>query len=245
MSVLSSIFESIQHTLQRTEPDVWVAQINGQPLHVREIRLASDISEQKPPLIIGLHGYGIDEMQMKTLVNIQLDQPFVYLAPRAPHIHPTGGYAWFPINVMDGTFQVDSAEMRSSLDLIADLIPQAVKRYQADPAQVFVIGYSQGAVMSIAFMLTHPELIAGAAAMSGQLLDEVKAYAVPTMAQRKPFFLGYGTKDPLITLDDMRETTAFMAAHGIDVTYSEYPIPHVVSQAQLRDVEAWLTPLLS
>ncbi len=145
----------------------------------------------------------------------------------------------------DGVFHVDAAEVKSSLDLIADLIPQAVERYQADPERVFVIGYSQGAAMSITFMLYCPELIAGGAAMSGQLLDVTKSFAVQSVDQRKPFFLGYGTKDPLITSENMVETTAYMESRGIDVTYREYPIPHVVSQQQLRDLEAWIKPHLS
>lgn len=85
MNALSTIYETIQHTFQRTEPDVWTSQIAGQSLHVREIQVPSaGAPHQKPPLLIGLHGYGIDERQMKTLVNVPLDQPFIYL-----HVHLT------------------------------------------------------------------------------------------------------------------------------------------------------------
>lgn len=59
--------------------------------------------------------------------------------------------------------------------------------------------------MSIGFMLSHPDLIASGVAMSGQLLDDVKSFAVQPQDQRKSFFLGYGSKEPLITPDDMRK----------------------------------------
>ena len=242
-------WRSIQRPFQRTEPDVWKAQIAGQPLIVRELQLAANISSQKPPLLIGLHGYGSDERQMKTLVGVELDQPFIYLAPRAPYPHPTGGYAWFPINVNtgavnNGAFEFEATQIKSSLDLIAALIPQAVERYGADPERVFVIGYSQGAAMSLAFMLTHPQRIAGAAAMSGQLLDAIKPYVVPPLDQQKPFFLGYGTKDQFITPEGMTAAKAYLTSRNVAVTYRTYPIPHVVSQAELRDLEAWIEPFL-
>ncbi|MEM7126553.1 MAG: dienelactone hydrolase family protein [Chloroflexota bacterium] len=252
MSTLTNIYRAIQQSLQRSEPEVWTPDVVGKRQHVREIHLASISPDVKPPLIIGLHGYGINEMQMKTLVNVQLNQPFIYLAPRAPYIHPTGGYAWFPVDSISNgdkgrEFHVDPASVQSSLQLIAELIPLAVERYQADPNRVFIIGYSQGAAMSIAFMLSHPELLAGGAAMSGQLLDEAKSLASKARngnpaRESKPFFLGYGTKDPFITQSDMLNTIAFMESGGVNVTYHEYPIPHVVSQQQLRDLERWILP---
>ncbi len=38
----------------------------------------------------------------------------------------------------------------------------------------------------------------------------------------------------------MEATQAFLREREMDVTYREYAIPHVVSQAELRDVEQWL-----
>lgn len=107
------------------------------------------------------------------------------------------------------------------LDLIAQLIPQAIACYQADPQRVFVIGYSQGATMSIGVMLAHSDQIAGAAAINGRLIDEFKLFTDPPNRQRKLFFLGYGTKDSFITPEDMDETRTYMELHVIDIIYRD------------------------
>lgn len=216
-------------------------QLNNQEIFVETISSQTGDTPQSPMLLIGLHGYGMDEHQIKTLINLDLDFPHIYIALRGFFNLEDGGQAWFPIQLVNDHIQAKAKELRQSLDLLAEFIPTAVKYYHANPTNVYILGYSQGGNMSLSFALTHPELIAGAVVLSGSLLEDIKPWMQPANTlQSNPLFIGHGTRDDLVSADHMREVEGFLRSRNIAVTYQEYSIPHVVSREQRQDVAHWL-----
>ena len=196
---------------------------------------------KSPALLIGLHGFGSDETQLETLLDLELNFPYVYLAPRAWYTLTGGGYAWFPLTQDGDTFKVDTSQHHESMTLLESFITVAVKHYQADPTKVCLVGYSQGASLSLSYFLHKPETLFGAVALSGALLPEMKPDGLePASFKDKPLFVGHGTLDALISEQDRTEIKTYVQAHAIDLTYREYRIPHVVSRAEKREVELWL-----
>ncbi|MEM6427601.1 MAG: dienelactone hydrolase family protein [Deinococcota bacterium] len=200
-----------------------------------------DVTTSKPALLVGLHGFGSDETQLQTLLDLELDIPFAYLAPRAWYTLTDGGYAWFPLERTDGGFTTDRAQVFESLALLEAFIQAAINTYNADPNKVFLVGYSQGGGMSLSYYLHKPETIAGAVALSGALLSEM----IPDQLESStlgtiPLFVGQGTLDTLISQEERLNQKQWLEQHNIPLTYCEYPIPHVVSQQQRRDVQTWL-----
>jgi len=225
----------------RHHADTYLADADGTPLPVKEIHVPPQAATEPLPLLIGLHGYGSDERQINTLVNLHVEQPYVYLALRAWHHLHDGGYAWFPLTKTDTGIRSAPQDVVGSLERLARFIPRAVQRYHANPHQVFLVGYSQGAVMKLAFTLMYPELMAGAVALSGQIIPELGPFVVHMdRLQRKPVFVGYGTQDHLITAADRHTARQYLLARGLNLTYKEYAIPHVVSATERQDVAQWL-----
>jgi phospholipase/carboxylesterase len=56
-----------------------------------------------------------------------------------------------------------------SRDLLARFIEETTAAYGFDSSRVFLFGFSQGAVRSLALLLARPELVRGMVADSGQL----------------------------------------------------------------------------
>lgn len=193
-----------------------------------------------PVLFIGLHGFGSDETQIATLVNLELDTPFVYLAPRAWYTLTDGGYAWFPLTQEGETFKVDKVQYRESMGLLEAFIQAAAQHYGA--REVYLVGYSQGAGLSLSYFLHKSETITGAIAMSGTLLPEMKPAEL--VAINKPLFVGHGTLDTLISAEERAELKRYLAQHNVSLTYREYAVPHVVSQEEKRDVQRWLSGVI-
>jgi phospholipase/carboxylesterase len=71
------------------------------------------------------------------------------------------------------------------------------------------------------------------------LAHTVAAEASPA-GRGTPVFLAHGTQDPLIPLARARMARDALAALGCPVEYHEYPTGHAVSDAEIRDVAAWL-----
>ena len=57
---------------------------------------------------------------------------------------------------------IDEAEAERGWQMLGEFVDAAVERYGADPARVFIGGFSQGAIMAMATLLTAPSKLAGA-----------------------------------------------------------------------------------
>ena len=187
-----------------------------------------------PPLIVLLHGSGADERDMIGLWR-DLPQDFVVVSPRAPFADARGGWRWYRKASRDA----DIAISRKIVDLIVDT---AVKRFDADPARVYVGGFSQGAVMTYEVALHEPSRIRGGVVLSGTLFAAALA-GLPERAalDRESFFIGHGTVDRRIPFASATAARASLARLGVPVAFHAYPgMGHATEAAETRDVAAWL-----
>jgi len=197
-----------------------------------------------PPLLILLHGYGSNEHDLFGLAPY-LDPRFLILSLRAPYELMPGGYAWFEIGWTANRIVIDGQQAEASRRLIVELIPAAVAAYRADPARVYLLGFSQGAILSAAATLTRPELVAGAVLMSGRVPDEVRGQiAVPEQLDGKPFLVVHGVTDTVLPIQNGRASRAILERLPVDLTYKEYRMGHEVSAESLADVAQWLAARL-
>ena len=187
-----------------------------------------------PPLIVLLHGSGADERDMIGLWR-DLPQDFVVVSPRAPFADPGGGWRWY----RKGSRDADIALSRKIVDLI---VASVEKRFDADPARVFIGGFSQGAVMTYEVALHAPGRFRGAAVLSGTLFPSATAGlpARPDLAHAA-FFVAHGTADPRIPFAAATSARATLDRLGVPVAFHAYPgMGHTTDADETRDLSAWL-----
>ena len=197
-----------------------------------------------PPLLLLLHGIGSNEHDLYGLAPY-LDERFLIISVRAPNTLGPGSYAWFEVNFTPQGPVIHPEQAEASRETLITFIKEAITTYSADPEQVFLMGFSQGAIMSASVALTRPELVAGAVLMSGRILPEIQ----PSIASNKelnsfPFLVVHGTADVVLPISYGRASREILSSLPVDLTYHEYSMGHEVSQASLRDVTAWLTERL-
>jgi phospholipase/carboxylesterase len=197
-----------------------------------------------PPLLVMLHGIGADENDLLPLFR-ELDPRLTVVSLRAPRQYHVG-YAWFQIAWRpDGSIVPDVAQAHEALPDLVRWIEAAPSRLATDPARLYVLGFSQGAMMSYGVLRTAPERLAGLIALSGRFSDELfPATASPGAIARVPVFMGHGTRDDLLPVANGRAARDLLQPLVRDLTYREYPIGHGISPEELRDVAAWLTERL-
>lgn len=133
---------------------------------VRPLTPGSNREGERAPLLILMHGVGATETQMAQLAPA-FDSRFVVLSVRAPLVLGPSAFGWFHVTfTAQGPVIVDE-EAEVGWKLLARFIDEAVAAYGADPARVFLAGFSQGGIMALATLLTAPEKVAGVASMSG------------------------------------------------------------------------------
>jgi phospholipase/carboxylesterase len=203
----------------------------------------------RPPLLLLLHGVGANERQM-TAIAPAFDPRLVVVSARSPIAlgrGPSGqeAFAWFHVRFTADGPMIDRDEAAMGWAHVAHFADEAVDAYGADPARVFVAGFSQGGIMALAALLTAPERFAGAAVMSGRLLPEVIAHAADDDALRgKPVLLVHGIEDQKLDIKLARWAREQLAEFPLAVDYRELPMGHGITPASLAVVTAWIGGLV-
>ncbi len=189
------------------------------------------------PVIILLHGYGSNEADLFGLKEI-LPKKYLVASARAPYPVGTNGFQWFNLNNLD-----DQPEIGNSRELIVKFIDGLINKYKADKQNVFLIGFSQGAMMSYEVGLYNPGKVKGIAPLSGRIFSSVRQNiknASPQMKQLK-VFIAHGTADNRINVAEGKAANSFLKNIGLKPEYHEYAgMGHTISNDVLRDLVKWL-----
>lgn len=197
-----------------------------------------------PPLLLLLHGIGSNEYDLYGLAPF-LDERFLIISARAPNTLGPESYAWFEADFTPQGPVINPEQAEASRKTLIAFLNEAVTAYRADPKRVYLMGFSQGAIMSASVALTQPELVAGVVLMSGRILPEIQ----PLIASHEeldglPFLVVHGTADMVLPITHGRASRQLLSSLPVELTYHEYPMGHEVSQESLADVTAWLSARL-
>ena len=208
------------------------------------VRKPAGTPDGPPPLLILLHGVGSNEQDLMGLAP-QLDSRFLIVSARAPITLGAGSFAWFHVQFTPTGFIINPAEAEASRQRILKFVDEVVAEHKADPKRVYLLGFSQGCIMSLYSALTEPEKFAGVVGMSGRLLPEaLSGIAAPDRLRHLQIIVVHGTEDPVIPIEYGRAIRDQLNALPIKFGYKEYRMGHYVSPESLADISRWLTERL-
>lgn len=195
------------------------------------------------PLVIFLHGSGSNEQDLFELKD-ELPEHYNYLSVRAPKVMEPGHYQWFAKSG-EGAYEGDPSDLKASGQVLLDFIAKARAKYPTDASKVYLVGFSQGAMMSYEVALRHPEAVGGIAAMGGRVLSGLRAELSPDESRRAlAVFIGHGTADPIIPYHDGTEADTFLRTLALEPEFHAYPgVGHGISALEVQDLRAWLERL--
>ncbi|KAB0563335.1 phospholipase [Pseudomonas palleroniana] len=193
------------------------------------------------PLVIFLHGFGSNEEDLFGIKDA-LPSTWTYLSVRAPMPVDPSGYRWFARKPGDGDYDGETADLQRSARLIEEFVTQATAKYHTQSDRVFLVGFSQGAIMSYEVGLRKPGLVRGIAALSGSVLPVLKAELKPDAALDKlAIFIGHGTLDQALPYTAATRANDVLLGLGLKPEFHGYMgMPHTVSEAEIQDLKAWL-----
>lgn len=189
-------------------------------------------------MLVLLHGYGADEHDLFGLIPHLPEGIAVasVAAPLAPP-WPMPGRSWYPIEGLEGR---SSAAVTTAAEAFLRWLDAAV----GDAPSVALLGFSQGAAVSLQALRLAPERFGAVVALSG--------YATPgdlphdeTLAElRPPVFWGRGTNDDVIPAELIDHTAQWLPDHS-DLSGRVYTgLTHSISEEELGDVRLFLTKWL-
>ncbi len=202
------------------------------------IERAPKKSTENPPLLIMLHGYGSHEEDLFSFSE-ELQDEFHIVSVRAPYSIGFGGYAWYAINFdADQNKFSDIPQARESLVLIDELISELKEKI--NPSKIFLVGFSQGAILSYAFSFNYPNKVDHVIALSGYLIEDLIPKEFYSNLQTD-YYSSHGTVDQVIPVTWARKIEPFLKSQGLSCDYSEYPIGHGVAPQNFYSFKDWIS----
>ena len=189
-------------------------------------------------ILVLLHGYGSNEHDLPGLGSA-LSSDCTLLSLRAPIDLPFGGHAWFSLYPQEKGFKADIPEALKALDRLEQLLEELIERYAPASGKVWLLGFSQGSMLSQALMLRKSEQIEGVIGLSGYLPDPLIPKALPSPEQMPEIFLVHGTEDEVIDVEKARRSHRWYQEQGIPHEYHEFPIGHEVGMEEIDLMDKW------
>ena len=166
--------------------------------------------------MVFVHGYGADGNDLlglaQALAPVLPDTVFV--APDAPEpvaIAPTGRQ-WFGIPRFDGSSEADArAGLARARDDLNAFLDARLRDEAIAPSALAVVGFSQGAMVSLDAIPRRAVSIAAVVAISGALRDPTALVDAPS---RPPFLVMHGDRDEVVPFAAMEVACEALAAQG-------------------------------
>ena len=177
--------------------------------------------------MILVHGRGATAADILMLAEELPQSGFAYLAPEA------AGNTWYP-NSFLAPIASNEPGLSSGLALIASLLEQANKA-GIPTERTVIVGFSQGACLSLEFVARHAHRYGGVIALSGGLIGpEGTPRNYPGTLSGTPVFLGCSDIDPHIPKERVLQSAEVLQALGGQVTAKLYPrMGHTINRDEL------------
>ncbi|WP_438823939.1 alpha/beta hydrolase [Bacillus sp. JJ1566] len=202
-----------------------------------ELRNPSTIDpDKKYPALFLMHGMGSNEQDLLSLVR-GLEESFYIFSIRGPLVQPPG-YAFFTI---EGYGKPHREVFDQSIGQLENFLEYASKNYPIDQENIYLLGFSQGAIVSMTLGLALGDRIKGIVALSGYIPGFVKEEYDIQSVENLSIFISHGEHDPVLPYQWGVESKKFFEQQGANVSFHSYPEAHTVSLQNYRDFTEWIT----
>lgn len=186
------------------------------------------------PTVIMLQGRAGTEDVMWVFART-LPSNWLFVAPRA--LYPEdGGYSWHPpISYGWATL----SEFDEAVARINHFITTLPTLYNADPDQIYLMGFSQGAALSLAVAMDNPGQFQGLAGLVGFMPEQSEKLIASAPLMHLPVFWAAGTKDERIPIEISQRAATAVRAAGAFLEYREYDTGHKLNGAGMRKLSSW------
>jgi predicted esterase len=199
----------------------------GQPVLTR-----GPAPEQAGLTAVVVHGRGGSAADILTLADAIAMPGVSYLAPQA------AGRTWYPKSFL-APLDENEPHLSSALATLAQLVDELDGRGVA-AHRIALMGFSQGACLSLEFAARHPRRYAAIAGLSGGLIGPPGTpRRYPGSLDGTPVFLGCSDIDAHIPLERVHETAAVFRTLGAIVDERIYPgMGHTINEDEVAAVRA-------
>ena len=193
-------------------------------------------SDKCSKLVFILHGYGADANDLVSIATYwQRFLPEAYFClPNAPNICQINskGFEWFDLMQTDEEKIIE--ESLISLKKLENLIDKKLELLNLKLDDLFMVGFSQGTMVSIQYAIGQQTEIAGVLGYSGKIFS-YDLFNKQLKSKPKIKFL-HGNIDEIVPVEEMFKAVDFLKLKKFNVDFRVYDnLKHAISPTGLSD----------
>ncbi|MEZ5066085.1 MAG: hypothetical protein R3B81_15235 [bacterium] len=214
---------------------------HGEPRH--HWRLDGPADDPSRPLLVALHGYGMDEDLFALLLQRLFDGPVRVLIPRGPApgslgLDAANGSSWYEYDGDQDRFRTELARLEEEIPrLVADVEAEA----ELTPDSRYLLGFSQGGYGGSWVALRRSDLFRGMIVSGARVKTEWLGDEMRTAAGRGfRALLCHGRRDASVKPDAAERSRADLVAAGVETEHHVFDAGHSLGRAQIAVMREWL-----
>ncbi len=142
------------------------------------------------------------------------------------------------LDTTDNKFS-DLHQARISLSKVAEFIDEAKEFYNTHTKNTFLLGFSQGAILSYALSFTYPNKVQHIIALSGYINEELLPEKIEA-DMHTDYYISHGSADQVLPVEWARKAAPLLNSLGLKNVYSEYPVGHGVAPQNFYSFKKWI-----
>jgi len=214
--------------------------ISDSPTYIERASGGAKLGDPLPMLVL-LHGKA-DTPKVMLRVFANVHAPARLIVPRGVPLDkvPVGpfnhGFGWWSIHTRvedEQSFAAAAAEASRRIEIFI----QRLLREKPTLGKPVLVGFSQGAIITYTISVQEPNLLSIALPLSGMLPLPLIPNTWPA-GKRKPIIHAFhGVRDPVVRIEQDRQSVSRLKALGVPVTLREYPnLVHAFGPLEIIDV---------
>jgi len=180
--------------------------------------------------MVMVHGRGATAENILELARELRHPELAYVAPQA------AGFTWYPYSFL-APLERNEPYLSAALARLGEVLA-LVNSAGIPPERTILLGFSQGACLTLELAARHARRYGGLVGLSGGLIGPpATPRTYPGSFAATPVFLGCSDRDPHVPLERVTETADVLARMEAEVTKRIYPaLGHTVNEDELEHV---------
>jgi phospholipase/carboxylesterase len=197
-------------------------------MHQKHVLLKGKKLGEAERVLVMLHGRGANAEDILSLANYLNISEYTLLAPQAT------GNSWYP-NSFLAPPHMNEPWLSSAIDILDD-ITDDINENGVDNTNIFYLGFSQGACLTLEYVTRNAKKYGGVVAFTGGLIgDKIYEQNYSGDFESTPVFIGTSDPDPHVPVHRVNDSTKILKAMNAQVTEKIYKnMGHTINEDEIE-----------
>jgi len=201
-------------------------------MHQKHVLVKGKKLGEAERVLVMLHGRGANAEDILSLANYLNISEYTLLAPQAT------GNSWYP-NSFLAPPHMNEPWLSSAIDILDD-ITDDINENGIDDNNIFYLGFSQGACLTLEYVTRNAKKYGGVVAFTGGLIgDKIYEQNYSGDFESTPVFIGTSDPDPHVPVQRVIDSTKILKTMNALVTEKIYKnMGHTINEDEIDMVNS-------